>query len=115
MNAIVELDDEKIETPYPKEVKDILVEYSDVFPKELPAGLPPKRAVDHRIELLPGTEPPHRAPYRMSTQALDELKTQLKELTEHGYIQPSVSPFGAPVLFVSRKDEVFECVWTTGP
>ena len=104
VNAIVELDDAKIETPFPREVKDILVEFSDVFPAELPPGLPPKRAVDHRIELLPGTEPPHRAPYRMSTQALDELKTQLKELTEHGYIQPSVSPFGAPVLFVPKKD-----------
>ncbi|MCG8669978.1 MAG: reverse transcriptase family protein, partial [Pseudomonadales bacterium] len=96
VNAIVELDDAKIETPFPKEVKDILVEFSDVFPVELPPGLPSKRAVDHQIALLPGTEPPHRAPYRMSTQALDELKTQLKELTEHGYIQPSVSPFGAP-------------------
>ena len=104
VNAIMELDDDKTDTPFPREVKDILVEFSDVFPKELPTGLPPKRAVDHRIELLPGTEPPHRAPYRMSTQALDELKTQLKELTEHGYIQPSVSPFGAPVLFVPKKD-----------
>ena len=58
VNAIMELDDEKIETPFPREVKDILVEFSDVFPKELPIGLPPKRAVDHRIELLPRTEPP---------------------------------------------------------
>ena len=104
VNAIVELDDEKIDTPFPREIKDILVEFSDVFPKELPAGLPPKRAVDHCIELLPGTEPPHRAPYKMSTQALDKLKTQLKELTEHGYIQPSVSPFGASVLFVPKKN-----------
>ena len=110
-NAIMDLDDAKIETPFPREVKDILVEFQEVFPKELPAGLPPKRAVDHRIELLPGTEPPHRAPYRMSTQALDELKKQLKELTDNGYIQPSVSPFGAPVLFVPKKDGGFRmCV-----
>ena len=107
LNAILELDDAKIETPFPREVKDILVEFEDIFPKELPAGLPPKRAVDHKIDLLPGTEPPHRAPYRMSTQALDELKKQLKELTDNGYIQPSVSPFGAPVLFVPKKDGGF--------
>ena len=103
-NAIVELDDAKIETPFPREVKDMLVEFSDVFPEELPPGVPPKRAVDHRIELLPGIEPPHRAPYWMSTQALDQLKTELKELIEHGYIQPLVSPFGAFVVFVPKKD-----------
>ena len=60
--------------------------------------------MDHRIDLVPGAEPPHRAPYHMSPQGLDELKKQLRELTEKGYIQPSVSPFGAPVLFVPKKD-----------
>ena len=60
--------------------------------------------MDHRIELVPGAEPPHRAPYRMSPQGLDELKKQLRELTEKGYIQLSVSPFRAPVLFVPKKD-----------
>ena len=66
--------------------------------------MPPQRQLDHKIELVPGAEPPHRAPYRMSPQGLDELKKQLKDLTEKGYIQPSVSPFGAPVLFVPKKD-----------
>ena len=66
--------------------------------------MPPQRQLDHRIELVPGAEPPHRAPYRMSPKGLDELKKQLRELTEKGYIQPSVSPFGAPVLFVPKKD-----------
>ena len=64
----------------------------------------PTRELYHRIELVPGAEPPHRAPYRMSPQGLDELKKQLTDLTEKGYIQPSVSPFGAPVLFVPKKD-----------
>ena len=77
---------------------------SDVFPKDLPRGLPPIREVDHKIDLIPGVEPLHRAPYIMSPQGLDELKSQLRELTEKGYIQPSVSPFGAPVLFVPKKD-----------
>ena len=79
-------------------------EYSDVFPKKLPAGLPPQCELDHRIELMPGAEPPHRVPYRMSPQGVDELKKQLRELTQKGYIQPSVLPFGAPVLFVPKKD-----------
>ena len=100
----VEINDDKTKTPYPEEVQNILGEYADVFPKELPAGLPPQRDVDHKIELIPRAEPPHKAPYRMSPQGLDELKKQLKDLTEKGYIQPSISPFGAPVLFVPKKD-----------
>ena len=86
------------------QVQQLLNEFEDIFPKELPAGLPPQRQLDHRIELVPGAEPPHRAPYRLSPKGLDELKSQLRELTEKGYIQPSVSPFGAPVLFVPKKD-----------
>ena len=93
-------------------MQELLNEFSDIFPKELPIGLPPQRQLDHRIELVPGAEPPHRAPYRMSPKGLDELKKQLRKLTEKGYIQPSVSPFGAPVLFVPKKDEESACVWT---
>ena len=55
------------------------------------------------MELLPGAEPPHRAPYGMLSKGLDELKRQLQDLTEKGYIQPFVSPFGVPVLFVPKK------------
>ena len=100
----VSVGEEKTKTPYPKQVQSILNEFSDIFPKDLPAGLPPSRDVDHRIELVPGAEPPHRAPYRMSPKGLDELKQQLQDLTEKGYIQLLVSPFGAPVLFVPKKD-----------
>ena len=84
--------------------KKLLGKYRDVFPKDLPSGLPPKRDVDHRIELVPGSEPPTKAPYRMSPAQLDELKKQLNELIDHQFIQPSKSPFGAPVLFVKKKD-----------
>ena len=101
---IVTVNDDTTRTEYPEQVQPILTEFADIFPKELPAGLPPQRQLDHRIELVPGAEPPHRAPYRMSPKGLDELKKQLRELTEKGYIQPSVSPFGAPVLFVPKKD-----------
>lgn len=82
----------------------LVAEFSDVFPKQLPKGLPPSREVDHRIELIPGSTPPSRPTYRLSIAELSELKTQLKELIEAGFIRPSKSPFGAPVLFVKKKD-----------
>jgi hypothetical protein len=82
----------------------VLKEYSDVFPAALPAGLPPSRDIDHRIELVPGSTPPSRPTFRMSPKELDELKKQLAELSASGFIQPSKSPYGAPVLFVKKKD-----------
>ncbi|KAD4180417.1 hypothetical protein E3N88_29008 [Mikania micrantha] len=78
-------------------------EYPDVFPKELP-GLPPDREVEFTIDLIPGAEPISKAPYRMAPLELKELKEQLQELLELGFIRPSVSPWGAPVLFVKKKD-----------
>ena len=85
-------------------MQSILDEFSDIFRQDLATGLPPQRDVDHHIELIPGAEPPHRAPYCMSLKGLDELKQQLQDLTEKGYIQLSVSPFRAPVVFVPKKD-----------
>lgn len=82
----------------------LLQKYSDVFPADLPVGLPPQRSIDHKIEVLPGSEPPSRATYKMSATELDELKKIIHELLEHGFIQPSLSPYGAPVLFVKKKD-----------
>ena len=85
-------------------VRYLLEEFRDVFPDDLPAGLPPARAIDHRIELMPGSAPTSRPTYRMSMTELDELKKQLQELVDHGFVQPSKSPYGAPVLFVKKKD-----------
>ena len=82
----VTVNEDSTETDFPVEVQAILIDFSDVFPKDLPSGLPPARKIDHRIELVPGAEPPHRAPYRMSPQGLDELKKQLADLIEKGYI-----------------------------
>ena len=90
--------------PTSPEAVALLKEFSDVFPDALPAGLPPSRAVDHRIELEAGAQPPSRPTYRMSPKELDELKKQLDDLTARGFIQPSKSPYGAPVLFVKKKD-----------
>ncbi|KAL0541789.1 hypothetical protein IC582_021849 [Cucumis melo] len=81
----------------------VVRDYLDVFPEELP-GLPPHREVEFAIELEPGTVPISRAPYRMAPAELKELKVQLQELLDKGFIRPSVSPWGAPVLFVKKKD-----------
>ncbi|KAL5546420.1 hypothetical protein UlMin_006107 [Ulmus minor] len=81
----------------------VVKEFVDVFPEELP-GLPPDREVTFEIEVLPGTAPISKAPYRMAPAELKELQTQLQELLEKGFIRPSHSPWGAPVLFVKKKD-----------
>ncbi|KAL0551350.1 hypothetical protein IC582_010436 [Cucumis melo] len=81
----------------------VVRDYLDVFPKELP-GLPPHREVEFAIELEPGTVPISRAPYRMAPAELKELKVQLQELLDKGFIRSSVSPWGVPVLFVKKKD-----------
>ncbi|KAL4038252.1 hypothetical protein IC575_001862 [Cucumis melo] len=81
----------------------VVKEFLDVFPDDL-SGLPPDREIEFTIELLPGTTPISQAPYRMAPSELKELKMQLQELVDKRYIRPSVSPWGAPVLFVKKKD-----------
>jgi hypothetical protein len=81
----------------------VVREFVDVFPEELP-GLSPERELEFTIDLKPGTEPIARMPYRMSTPELQELKMQLKELLDLGLIRPSVSPWGAPIIFIRKKD-----------
>ncbi len=88
----------------PSDVQALLKQYSDVFPEDLPSELPPHREVEHKIELEAGAQPPSRPTFRMSPKELDELKQQLADLTKHGFIRPSKSPYGAPVLFVKKKD-----------
>ena len=81
-------------------VKDFL----DVLSEELP-GIPHVREVDLSIEILPGTTPTSRVPYRMAPTKLKKIKIQLQELLDKGFIRPSVSPWGAFVLFVKKKDD----------
>jgi hypothetical protein len=86
-------------------VKDIPVvcEYPDVFPDDLP-GMPPDRDIEFIIELQPGTAPISKRPYRMPPNELAELKIQLQDLLDKGFIRPSASPWGCPALFVKKKD-----------
>ncbi|KAG7674333.1 hypothetical protein KSW81_006127 [Nannochloris sp. 'desiccata'] len=87
-----------------KMAKDIMKDYEDVFPDNLPPGLPPERSVDHRIELEPGAQPTSRPDYKKSLPEYDEMQRQINEMLENGEIQPSVSPYGSPVLFVKKQD-----------
>ena len=88
----------------PDDLAALLRSYEDVFLNALPPGLPPAREVDHAIELEPGAPPPSRPTYRMSFQELEELERQLREYVGNGWIRPSQSPYGAPILFVKEKD-----------
>ena len=81
----------------------IVRDYLDVFPEEL-RGLPLEREVEFTIDLAPGTALISKSPYRMAHLELKELKIQLQELLDKGFIRPSVSPWGAPILFVKKND-----------
>ena len=78
-------------------------EFSEVFPTDLP-GLPPDRDIDFCIDVETGTRPISIPPYRMAPAELKELKEQLQDLLSKGFIRPSVSPWGSPVLCVKKKD-----------
>jgi len=95
----------------PLTMAEILVvcEFLDVFPEDLP-GLPPDRDIEFKIDLIPGTAPISRRPYRMPPNELAELKKQLQELLEKGLIQPSSSPWGCPALFVKKDNSLRMCV-----
>ncbi|GJS77742.1 reverse transcriptase domain-containing protein [Tanacetum coccineum] len=91
-----------------KQLEDVPIvrDFPEVFPEDLP-GLPPTRQVEFQIDLVPGAAPVARAPYRLAPSEMKELSEQLKELSDKGFIRPSSSPWGAPVLFVKKKDGSF--------
>ena len=100
--------------PYPEDkgrqdlgLPRVVCKYEDVFPDELPR-LPPHRDVDFTIELHPGTSPISMTPHRLALVELQELKVQLQELLDKGFIIPSTSPWGAPVMFVKKKDKTLQ-------
>nr|GFA46317.1 putative reverse transcriptase domain-containing protein [Tanacetum cinerariifolium] len=91
-----------------KQLEDVPIvrNFPEVFPEDLP-GIPPTRLVEFQIDLVPGAAPITRAPYRLAPSEMKELAEQLKELSDKGFIRPSSSPWGAPVLFVKKKDGSF--------
>jgi hypothetical protein len=96
MNLLEKEDKPKLEDFF------VLREFRAVFVDEI-TELPPRREIDFSIDLLPGSTPASKAPYQMSLLELTELKIQLQELLDTEYIRPSVSPWGAPILFVKKK------------
>ena len=89
----------------PVEIRAVLNDYDDVFPKDLPPGLPPiRKGHELKIELEDDASPVHRPLYKLSPLELAEAKKQIEYMLEHGFIRPSNSPYGAPVLFALKKD-----------
>jgi hypothetical protein len=95
--------EEKTPAAVDQRYAQLLDEYADIAPDELPPGLPPARTVDMKIRLLPSKQPPFRPTYHLAKKELEELRQQLEDLEKKGFIRPSTSPFGAPVLFVKKK------------
>ncbi|GJV09491.1 putative reverse transcriptase domain-containing protein [Tanacetum coccineum] len=99
---------ENKDEPKEKRLEDVptVRDFPEVFPEDLP-GLPPVRQVEFQIDLVPGAASVARAPYRLARLEMEELSTQLQELSDKGFIRPSSSPWGAPILFVKKKDGSF--------
>jgi hypothetical protein len=89
----------------PSMVFDVLQEYEDVFPEEVPLGLPPKRGIKHQIDLVPSASLPNRAPYRTNPEETKEIQRHIQELINKGYVTESLSPCAVPVLLVPKKDD----------
>src|SRR3954466_10972100 len=89
---------------YPPAIANLLQEYEDVFPAELPPGLPPIRGIERHIDLIPGASLPNRAPYRTNLEETKEIQRQVQELLDKGYIRESLSPCAIPVILVPKKD-----------
>ena len=86
------------------ELKELVDEFKDVFPDTLPKGRHPKRDIVHEIRTEEGAKPPSRPPYQLGPAEQDEMEEQVKDLLAQGFIRPSASPYGAPILFVPKKD-----------
>jgi hypothetical protein len=87
----------------PPIVVNLLQEYMDVFPSELPPGLPPVRGIEHKIDLIPGASLPNRAAYRTNPDETKEIQRQVQNLLDHGYIRESLGPYSVPILLVPKK------------
>jgi hypothetical protein len=101
-DALISLRD--MQQSLPPIVANILKEYADVFPSEVPAGLPPLRGIEHQIDLIPGASLPNRASYRTNPKETKEIQHQVQELLDKGYVHESLSPCAVLVILVPKKD-----------
>ena len=84
-------------------VTNILHEFTDVFPEDVPPGLPPIRGIEHQIDLIPGALLPNHAPYRTNPEETKEIMRQVQELLDKGYIRESLSPCAVPIILVPKR------------
>jgi hypothetical protein len=95
---------EDITTPLPRAITNLLQEFKDVFPTEIPPGLPPLRGIEHQIDLIPGVSLPNRAAYRTNPEETKEIQQQVQELLDNGYVCDSLSHCVVPVILVPKKN-----------
>jgi hypothetical protein len=100
--VLFSLDD--IITPLPHAITNLLQEFKDIFPTEIPLGLPPLRGIEHQINLIPGATLPNRAAYRTNPEETKEIQRQVQELLDHGYVWESLSSCVVPVILVPKKN-----------
>ena len=95
---------ERVDPGVRGKLKELVDEFKDVFSDTLPKGHPPKRGIVHEIYTEEGAKPPSQPPYHLGPAEQDEMEEQVKDLLTQGFIRPSASPYGAPILFVPKKD-----------
>ena len=95
---------EDVPSSLPPAVTNILQEFADVFPQDVPPGLPPIRGIEHQIDLIPGASLPNHAPYHTNPEETKEIMHQVQELLDKGYIRESLSPCVVPIILVPKKD-----------
>ena len=95
---------EDVPSSLPPAVTHILQEFADVFPQDVPPGLPPIQGIEHQIDLIPGASLPNRAPYRTNPEETKEIMRQVQELLDKGYIRESLSPCIVPIILVPKKN-----------
>jgi len=111
MHYILRCKDEVAKTntpnPLPLVFSNLLQEFVDVFPDELPPGLPPLSGIEHRIDLIPGAPLPNKAPYRVNPKETKEIQRQVQQLIDNSHVRESLSPCVVPVILVPKKDGSF--------
>jgi hypothetical protein len=78
--------------------------FKDVFPAEIPPGLPPLRGIEHQIDLIPGASLPNRATYRTNSEEMKEIQPQIQEFLDNGYVRERLSPCVVPIILVPKKN-----------
>lgn len=114
MFALIIHEVNKLESTIPDLVRPLIIEFQDVFPDEIPPGLPMMREIQHCIDFLPCSSIPNKPAYRINPTEFAKLHKQVNQLLEKGLIRESMSPCVVPALLVPKQVASFACVWTVG-